>query len=191
MPEKYDAATVAQLTQEGLALSEQLLIEPALRQDLDFDQAIKVVSVERQALQYSITAELPRLLEVCDHCGKSSLMRHGRYVIRLADLPHQGSDGRVLPVQYAIKAQRYMCASCKRGNVEPLPEELRPVVSTARITRRLSKWLLAAMQTETTYETIARMTGYSKVWARKWFTEVRSELDLPAKPSKPGRRKSK
>jgi hypothetical protein len=189
MPEIYDQSTVQQLTREGEELIEQLHVPPIERRDLDFGQAIKIVSVELHPLSYSISAELPRMLTHCVHCGQDNLMRHGRYVVRLADLPYVDSDNRVMPVQYAIKAQRYKCGHCGLGDVEPLPAALRPVVTNARITRRLSMWLLYAMQTQTPYDTIARMTGYSKVWARKWFMEVRAKLGLPPKPSKPGRKK--
>lgn len=170
-------------------LIDQLHIPPIDRVDLDFYHTIQIVSVELLPLSYSISAELPRQLTRCVHCGNETLMRHGRYVVRLADIPYIDPDNRVMPVQYAVKAQRYKCSHCGLGDVEPLPPELRPVVTNARITRRLSKWLLYAMQTQTPYDTIARMTGYSKVWARKWFMEVRGKLDLPPKPSKPGRKK--
>lgn len=189
MPDKFDPSTVQKLTQEGADLTEQLYFPPVERIDQDFGGAIKVVSVEKQPLSYLIDAELPRKLTRCTSCGEEKLMRHGRYVVRLADLPFIDADKRVMPVQYAIKAQRYKCGICEAGDVEPLPETLRPVVTNARITRRLSIWLLYAMQTQTPYDTIARMTGYSKVWARKWFTEVRGKLDLPPKPSKPGRKR--
>lgn len=189
MPDKFDQATVLMLTNEGESLIGQLGIPPIEREDLDFGQAIQIVSVELLPLSYSISAELPRRLTNCVHCGQDALMRHGRYVVRLADLPHIDADNRVLPVQYAIKAQRYKCGACGLGDVEPLPAELRPVVTNARITRRLSNWLLYEMQTQTPYDTIARMTGYSKVWARKWFMEVRTKLKLPPKPSRPGRKK--
>ena len=189
MPDKFDPSTVQQLTLEGAGLIEQLHVPPIERRDMDFGHAIKIVSVELLPLSYSISAELPRKLTHCVHCGHENLMRHGRYVVRLADLPYVDADNRVMPVQYAIKAQRYKCGQCGLGDVEPLPDELRPVVTNARITRRLSKWLLYSMQTQTPYDTIARMTGYSKVWARKWFMEVRGKLGLPPKPSKPGRKK--
>ena len=189
MPDKFDSSHVQKLTSEGEGLVAQLRVSPIQRLDLDFGNAIQIVSVEMLPLSYSISAELPRKLTHCHECGQNTLMRHGRYVVRLADLPYVDSDRRVMPVQYAIKAQRYKCGNCGMGDVEPLPTELCPVVGNARITRRLSLWLLYAMQTQTPYDTIARMTGYSKVWARKWFMEVRAKLNLPPKPSKPGRKK--
>lgn len=186
-----DSAAVEKMTAEGEALGAMIEIDPAQRDSLDFGGAINIVSIGKEALVYLIHAELPRKLEHCSRCGQATLSRHGRYVIRLADLPYRDSTGRVTPVQYAIKAQRYKCTTCQPGGeVEPLPYELLPALTTARITRRLSLWLMSMMQTNETYDTLSRMTGYSKVWHRKWFMEVRKLTALPPKPNnKPGRRK--
>lgn len=190
MTDTIDTATVQKLTEEGRSLIDQIKIDPAMRTDMDFDKAVQIVSITREPLQYTIDAELPRKLAACTNCESNSLMRHGRYVVRLADLPYQDPTGFVMPVQYAIKAQRYKCGNCGLGDVEPLPPQLTPFLTSARITRRLSIWLLFAMQTQTPYDAIARMTGYSKVWARKWYHEVRTKTSLPPKPqNKPGRRK--
>ncbi|WP_092942395.1 hypothetical protein [Paracidovorax wautersii] len=190
MTEILDSATVEKLTEEGRKLIDLISTDPAGRPDMDFGKAIQVISITRGALKYDIAAELPRRLDCCQTCGSTSLMKHGRYVLRLADLPYQEPSGFVMPVEYAISAQRYKCGHCGVGDVEPLPEALTPVLTSARITRRLSKWLLYIMQTQTPYEVIARMTGYSKVWARKWYAEARVAASLPGKPAnKPGRRK--
>ena len=190
MSAMLDSTEVQALTAEGAELAALIRVAPAQRTDNDFGGSLKVTSIQRDETTYVIAAELPRKLDTCTHCGGTNLTRHGRYVVRLGDLPYEDPTGLVMPVQIAIKSQRYKCNACGEGDVEPLPEPLTPVLTAAKITRRLSKWLLFKLQSKTPYETIARMTGYSTVWARKWYAEVRKQTSLPPKPAnKPGRRK--
>ena len=122
-------------------------------------------------------------------------MLHGRYVVRLRDLPYIDNDGRAMPVEYAISVHRYRCADCRAGIIEPLPSALRPIETNARITRRLSQWLVQKIQTNASYDAIASMKGYSRIWLRKWAKEIRQTLDLPPKPvlsgPKQGRKRTK
>lgn len=168
------------------AHSQLLHVEPSQRSMSDFAGALEVVTVERHSFFYEIAADLAHGVTSCPHCGAGSLQLHGRYVVRLADQPYIDESGRVMPVQYAISAQRYQCSVCRKGIVEPLPDSLKPVITKARITRRLSEWLMHEVQTETSYDTLARMTGYSKVWVRKWAQDIRAVTNLPRKPSRPG-----
>jgi transposase-like protein len=146
------------------------------------------MTVTRSGSTYTINANLHRGVTTCPHCGSSGLKMHGRFLIQLADLPYIDEHDASHSVGYVITAQRYLCDSCGRGVAEPLPAALAPAVTTSRITRRLSCWLLYMLQTETPYDHIARTSGYSKVWVRKWYTEVRAIYGLGAKPSKPGRK---
>lgn len=178
--------TEPQIAKLGKVHAATIRIDPAERPDLNFGGAVKTIAVEKHPLYYEITADLPRRLQSCPNCGAPNISLHGRYVVRLADLPYVDAAGRAMPVQYALNAQRYQCFACEKGVVEPLPEPLTPVLTAARITRRLSEWLLWTLQSEEPYETIARMTGYSKVWVRKWFTEVRKHLKLEREGARPG-----
>jgi hypothetical protein len=164
-------------------------IKPSKRSALDFSGVLDVVTIERHSFLYEISAELKHAAKECQHCGAADLSHHGRYIVRLQDLPYVDKLQRVMPVQYVINSQRYHCGTCGRGMVEPLPDVLQPVITGARITRRLSEWLLAELQTETSYETLATMTGYSKVWVRTWFKDVRELTGLPRKPFRPGPKK--
>lgn len=163
-----------------------IALEPSRRKNLDFDGALVIVTVERHPFTYEIAADLKNQLKICPHCLSNDLLLHGRYVVRIADLPYVNESGRVMPVQYAISAQRYQCSKCNRGTVEQMPEQLKPVITRSRITKRLSQWLMHEVMTNTPYETLARMTGYSKIWVRKWFEETRQGTDLQRKPSRPG-----
>ena len=183
-------------TLEGLKHTGQqhatlLACEPSSRprDALTFQGALEVISMQRHSTFYEIAANLPLSLKECPHCQFKKISLHGRYVIRLADLPFVDAAGRSMPVQYAITAQRYQCMRCNRGVVESLHEPLKPVVTHARITKRLSEWLFYEVLSGKDYETLARMTGYSKIWVRKWYQDVRVQFNLPAKSSKPGPRK--
>lgn len=171
---------------KAAAHAQLIYVEPSQRASLDFDGALDIVTVERHTFFYEISADLAHKVKKCPSCGAKNLSLHGRYVVRLADLPYVDESGRVMPVQYAISSQRYQCPACGRGTVEPLPDLLQPIITKARITKRLSEWLMHEVQTDTSYDTLARMTGYSKVWVRKWFQEVRAVTNLPRKPSRPG-----
>ena len=179
------------LRQAGKSHADLLTSEPSSRSpsDLTFKNEIDVISMQRNATFYEIAANLPLRLKDCPHCGSSKVTLHGRYVIRLADIPYVDAAGRSMPVQYAITSQRYRCIGCNHGVVEALPDTLKPVITQARITKRLSEWLFNELLSGQNYETLARMTGYSKIWVRKWFQDVRAQFDLPAKSSKPGPRK--
>jgi hypothetical protein len=139
MPQKK-TPSLETLLKNGRKHEALLACEPSARSrtDLTFSGALEFISVERNAISYEISANLPLRLKACPHCASPKISLHGRYVIRLADLPYVDGAGRSMPVQYAITAQRYQCLSCNRGVVEPLPEPLKPVITNARITERLS-----------------------------------------------------
>lgn len=178
--------TAKPIVGESVTHSELLAIEPAQRAMDDFKSVLEIVSIEKHPFFYEIAAVLVNALKKCPHCDAEEMQLHGRYVVRLADLPYVDPTGRVMPVTYAISAQRYQCAVCGHGTVEPLPDVLKPIMTKARITKRLSIWLMQEIQTATPYETLARMVGYSKVWVRKWAQDIRGAAQLPRKPSRPG-----
>jgi len=182
--------TMEAIKNKGKSHETLLLCEPSLRSrdDLTFHGALEFISLNRTVNSYEIAANLPLAFKICPHCHSGKVSLHGRYVIRLADLPFVDATGRSMPIQYAITAQRYQCMECNRGTVEPLPDALKPVITHARITKRLSEWLFYAILSGKDYETLARMTGYSKVWVRKWYQDVRIRFNLPPKSSKPGPR---
>lgn len=185
------AIDVAEVTRRGRRHESIIATEPTKRAKLDFGGALDIVTVEKDATSYTISADLPAKLKACLNCGSTDrLALHGRYVVRMTDLPYVDADQRAMPVIYKLSVQRYQCRECGRGDVEPPPEPLRPIVTDAKITRRLSEWMIYVIQTPMTYETIARLTAYSKVWVRKWCSEVRDTLSLPPKLYRPGPKRS-
>lgn len=184
------ALELSNLVAEGERLNDLIRVDPMDRPDMNCNGALEIQGVMRYGHDYVVTAHLPRALKFCPHCGSVNITLHGRFFAKLADLPYIDADGRVRPVTYSITVQRYQCNSCMRGTADVMPESVAAAVTTSRITRRLSCWLLFMLRTETSYEDLSRMTGYSKVWVRKWYTEVRDIYDLGAKPARPGRRPS-
>lgn len=182
------APELSKLVAEGERLNELIRVSPMERPDMTFGGALEIQGVMRYDDKFTVNALLPRALKVCPHCSSANITLHGRFFAKLQDLPYVDEDGRVRPVEYSITVQRYQCNSCMRGTADVMPDAIAPAVTTSRITRRLSCWLLSMLRTETSYEDLSRMTGYSKVWVRKWYTEVRDIYDLGAKPARPGRR---
>lgn len=181
--------TLQELTSKGQELDALLHVQPSERPDLSCGGVLHVVGVTKYPSNYVITASLSRNVKVCPHCGSKHLKMHGRFLIRLADVPYiDPALNYPYPVEYSINAQRYLCDDCRKGVAEQLPETLAPVVTTSRITNRLSCWLIYQLQTKTPYTTISRMVGYSTVWLRKWNSELKEIFGLGDKPSKPGRK---
>lgn len=177
------------VVKEGKRLTAQLAVAPGSRDDLAFSRSLEIVSLSKLPNEYVVTADLPRSLQECPHCGSKDLWQHGRYVSKLADLPYVDAHGVAYPVTYAITIQRYNCRSCRRGFADPLPDALTAVATNAHITNRLSKWIIAVLQTTSTYEDVSRMTGYSRVWVRVWYSAVKKVYQLGDRPSNPGRKR--
>ena len=189
-PDQENTPPYQRLLTEGEALQDMLSVEPKDRgkEVLSFDGALNVLSVTMHQAKYIITADLPQKLACCTHCNSPDLKKYGRWVARLGDIPYIDPRGFPSSVEYEITAQRYQCNECKRGVFEPIPANVAAAVTTSRITYRLSTWLIAVLRTETTYEKVHRMIGYSSVWVRKWYTEVKEIYGLGNKLSKPGRK---
>lgn len=179
--------SLQELTRCGADLDALTRVAPLERPDLDCGGVLQVGSITSKPGEYIINANLVRAAKVCPHCGSSALKMHGRFLMKLNDLPYVDANQVPSTVMYSITAQRYQCDACNRGVAEALPQSLGPAVTNSKITRRLSCWLLYMLQTTTPYEHTARMAGYSTVWLRKWYTEVSAIFGLGAKPSKPGR----
>jgi len=104
------------------------------------------------------------------HCGKkeSRLRLNGCTHKTMADEPLNNK-----PVHYRVRLQRYYCLMCKKTFQQSLQPIMVDAYSGGKITIRLSIWLLKLMLnhdvTRTSiYQQTAQMTGYSRIWARKW-----------------------
>lgn len=172
----------------GRELDAVISIEPYERVDLSCNGALEVEHVTYfHNKGYTIAASVPLALQQCPHCGSEHLKQHGRFFVHLQDLPYLTTTGDARPVSYSITVQRYQCGACNRGSADVIPESVAAAITSSRITRKLSCWLVYKLQTEMSYEVIARMIGLSRVWVRKWYAEVREIYGLGPKPAKPGR----
>ena len=114
----------------------------------------------------------------CPACGSTALVRNGRDIQHLHDLPAQGKQ-----VMIQVQRQRYLCRDCRASCSQPLPD----VDERRNMTTRLVDYIQRkSVSTRRTFVSIAEEVGLDSRSIRNIFNEHIDQLDATRCIETPG-----
>jgi len=114
----------------------------------------------------------------CPTCGSTAIVKNGRDVQHIHDLPAQGKQ-----VVIQVKRQRYLCRDCRVSCSQPLPD----VDERRNMTKRLVDYIQRkSVSTRRTFVSIAEEVGLDPRSIRNVFNECIEVLDARTQIETPG-----
>ncbi len=128
--------------------------------------------------RYVVLAQPLTGYTACPACGSVALVKNGRDVQHLRDLPAQGKQ-----VVIQVQRQRYLCRDCRASCSQPLPD----VDDRRNMTRRLVEYIQRrSVSTRRTFISIAEEVGLDSRSVRNIFSEYIEQLDATRCIETPG-----
>lgn len=119
--------------------------------------------------RYVVLAQPRTSYSACPVCGGTALVKNGRDVQQIHDLPAQGKQ-----VMIQVRRQRYLCRDCRVSCSQSLPD----VDERRNMTRRLVDYIQRkSVSTRRTFVSIAEEIGLDSRSIRNLFNEYVDLLD--------------
>ena len=128
-----------------------------------------IINSQEDDERYVVLARPLTGYTACPACGSIALVKNGRDVQQIHDLPAQGKQ-----VVIQVKRQRYLCRDCRASCSQPLPD----VDERRNMTTRLVDYIQRkSVSTRRTFVSIAEEIGLDSRSIRNLFNEYVDLLD--------------